>query len=89
MTVVRLGAIRRYSALSTDPKPVTGVPDGATIYETDTHRNYTFAEGTWSRDVEPLSTDALESLMSEQNVLLRGVRFGLSHLTGVDLSEIP
>lgn len=88
MTVVRLGAIRRYTALSTDPKPTTSVPEGATIYETDTHRTYTFDGLTWWRDAEPVDTTAIEALLFEHGELLRGIRYGLSRLTDIDLSEI-
>lgn len=88
MTVIQLGAIRRYSGLSSDTKPTSRVPDGATFYETDSGRTFTFDGLAWWPLPDAVTNAEMELLLQEQLVLLRGIRFGLSELTGVDLSEI-
>lgn len=41
------GSAKDFRGLSTDQKPVTGVPNGSTFYEMDTHSVYMFdADGS-------------------------------------------
>ena len=48
MAVKYIAAIKRYSGLSTDPKPTTGVPAGSTFSETDGGHTYTYNGSAWS-----------------------------------------
>lgn len=88
MTVQQLGSIRRYSGLSIDTKPTSRVPAGATFLETDSGHTFTYDGAIWWPDAEPVSNADIESLLQEQLIVLRGIRFGLTALTGSDLSEI-
>lgn len=47
MTVVLLGAARRYVGLAGDTKPTTGVPAGSQFYATDTGVEYVYTGAAW------------------------------------------
>jgi hypothetical protein len=88
MTVVTLGAIRRYSGLSIDTKPTSRVPSGSTFNETDSGRNWTYDGTIWWRDPDPVSTAAIEALLTEQTSLLRSMLVGISKLSDIDLTDL-
>lgn len=96
MTVQTLGASRRYSGLSSDLKPTNGypttstrVPAGATFYETDSGRTFFYDSDDWLPMPDAATNETIVTLLEENNALLRGIRLGLTQLSGVDLTDVP
>ena len=73
MAVILLKHYERYIGLSTDVKPVNGVPRGSTFFEEDTSKLYAFDGAAW---VE--KRGQVNAQLSGSSVVIGGVAYAVS-----------
>lgn len=55
MAVKMIITIKRWQGLSTDTKPSSDVPEGATYHAIDTGDEYVYYDGTWELDLRRIA----------------------------------